>query len=89
MSAPARLAERDELDPRLRDAMWLLPFIPLVGWPLLVWGSSVLYFAWRRRLPERAQALNRQAWRAGAVGLAVNVVGALLLVLLQRIDALK
>jgi hypothetical protein len=61
------------MSPDDRRWPWLVyatVLVPLVGQPLVVFGSSVLYFRWRRRWPREAARLNRHAW----IAVAMNIV---------------
>jgi hypothetical protein len=46
--------------------------VPIVGPVLLVLASSLLYYRWRTRLPNRARWINRHAWIAIALNAATN-----------------
>jgi hypothetical protein len=59
------------------DRMWLwivygLLFVPYVGPVVLVVGSSVLYYSWRKRWPEAAARLNVHAWIAIGINVAAH-----------------
>ena len=47
--------------------------VPVVGQPIVVLGSSFLYFRWRRAWPEEAKRLNRHAWIAVALNIALTL----------------
>ena len=58
-----------------RSWLWLVyatVLVPLVGQPLVVLGSSALYFRWRRAWPMAAGRLNRHAWLAVGLKLALT-----------------
>ena len=62
-----------------RLAPWLavlyaLPLVPYVGGPVLVLGSSAVYYGLRRQHPDLAATLNRHAWYAVALSLLVTGV---------------
>lgn len=68
------------------DRKWLIAvygslLIPFIGPALLVVASSILYYAWRRKEPERARWLNKHAWIAIALNACVNTA---LLLLARR-----
>ena len=48
--------------------------MPLVGQPLVVIGSSILYFRWRRSWPDAAKRINRHAWIAVAMNVALTLL---------------
>ncbi len=61
----------------LPDRRWLglvygSLLVPLVGPLLLALVSSLLYYRWRTRLPDRARWINRHAWIAIALNAATN-----------------
>jgi hypothetical protein len=60
----------DGLDRRWLAAVYGLPLFPF-GPAVVVLGTSILYYVWRKRYPRRASELNRHAWIAIAIGLAV------------------
>ena len=70
------------LHPRLVDAIWVTALIGL--WPVLIVGSSVLYYRWRKADPARAQAVNAVAWKAFWVGIAMNLALSLFIVALNH-----
>jgi hypothetical protein len=58
------------MSPDDRRWLWLVygtVFVPLIGQPLVVVGSSVLYYLWRRKWPKAAFRLNVHAWIAVAL----------------------
>jgi hypothetical protein len=57
-------------DPRWVWLVYATVFVPLIGQPIVVFGSSVLYFKWRRHWPKAASRLNRHAW----IAVALNVL---------------
>jgi hypothetical protein len=64
------------MNPDDRRWLWIVyatVFVPLVGRPLVVLGSSALYFRWRRHWPEAAARLNRHAWIAVALNIALTL----------------
>jgi hypothetical protein len=52
---------------------WLVyttALLPLIGQPIVVLASSLLYFRWRRDWPKEAMRLNRHAW----IAVVLNIV---------------
>jgi len=62
----------DTLDRRWLVAVYASMLVPF-GPALLILGTSVLYYVWRRRFPRRAATLNMHAWIAFALGVALVV----------------
>jgi hypothetical protein len=63
------------MSPDDRRWLWLVygtVFVPLVGQPLVVLASSVLYYRWRRGWPEAAVRLNVHAWIAVALNIGLT-----------------
>ncbi len=63
------------MSPDDRRWLWLvyaMVLVPLVGQPLVVLGSSALYFKWRRTWPREAMRLNLHAWLAVALNIAFS-----------------
>jgi hypothetical protein len=61
------------MSPDDRRWLWFVyatVFVPFVGQPVVVLGSSLLYFRWRHDWPKAAARLNRHAW----VAVALNIV---------------
>jgi hypothetical protein len=48
-------------------------FVPLIGQPIVVLGSSLLYFQWRRGWPDAAKRINRHAWIAVALNIGLTL----------------
>jgi hypothetical protein len=68
-------------DKRWPWIVYSIVLVPVVGQPIVVLGSSFLYFRWRRAWPEAAKRLNRHAWIAVALNIALTLA---LLRLLRR-----
>jgi hypothetical protein len=47
--------------------------VPFIGPAALIVASSVFYYAWRLRDPDRARWLNRHAWAAIGLNVIANV----------------
>jgi hypothetical protein len=62
----------DRLDRRWLIAVYGVPLLPF-GPAVVILGTSLLYYVWRKRHPRRASELNLHAWIAVAVGLAMAV----------------
>jgi hypothetical protein len=67
----------DRLDRRWLIGVYLSPVVPF-GPALLIFGTSILYYAWRGRYPRRAAALNLHAFIAFAMGVAILVARSIL-----------
>jgi len=70
------------LHPQMVTGVWIAALAGL--WPVIIIGSSVYYYKWRKKDPARAQALNAIAWRAFLVGLAVNLAMSLFIATLNH-----
>jgi hypothetical protein len=58
-------------DPRWRWLVYATVFVPLVGQPVVVIASSILYYRWRKKWPREAFWLNVHAWIAVALNIAL------------------
>jgi hypothetical protein len=61
------------------DQRWLLLvygslLVPFVGPALLIMGSSVMYYRWRRERSELARWVNRHAWLAIGLNVALTLL---------------
>ncbi|MDP9001590.1 MAG: hypothetical protein M3O46_15935 [Myxococcota bacterium] len=53
--------------------VYAMVFVPVFGQAIVVFGSSVLYYRWRRRWPDAAKRINRHAWIAVALNVALTI----------------
>lgn len=58
-------------DPRWTWLVYATALFPLIGQPIVVVGSSWLYYRWRQRWPKEAFRLNVHAWIAVALNIAL------------------
>lgn len=58
-------------DPRWKWLVYATMLVPFVGQPVVVLGSSWLYYRWRRAWPREAFWLNVHAWIAVALNIAL------------------
>ena len=58
-------------DPRWPWLVYGTVFVPLVGQPLVVVASSILYYRWRKAWQREAFWLNVHPWIAVALNLAL------------------
>ena len=64
------------MSPDHRRWPWLVyatVFVPLIGQPLVVFASSILYYRWRNRWPKEAFRLNVHAWIAVALNIELTL----------------
>lgn len=64
------MSEDDELSRGWKVAPYAVALVPYGAW-LVVVGSSILYYAWRKDHPQRAAAINLHGWLAWLFGLAL------------------
>jgi hypothetical protein len=55
-------------------AIYLATLVPYAGPPAVILLSSILYYAWRRSKPTAAKQLNRHAWLAWGIAMALSAV---------------
>ena len=60
-------------DPRWVWLVYGIVFVPIIGQGLVIVGSSILYYRWRRHWPEAATRLNWNAWIAIALNIALRL----------------
>ena len=63
------------MTPNDRRWPWIIyatVLVPLIGQPIVVLASSFLYFRWRKAWPRAAMRLNRHAWVAVALNIALT-----------------
>lgn len=65
--------EHDALDRRVLFVVYASAFVPWIGPWILILGTSVLYYVWRRQTPRRAAQLNRHAWIAWSLGMLASL----------------
>jgi hypothetical protein len=58
-------------DPRWRWLVYATALVPVVGQPVVVVASSILYYRWHRKWPREAFWLNVHAWIAVALNIAL------------------
>jgi len=58
-------------DPRLHWLVYATALFPVIGQPIVVVASSVLYYRWRRAWPREAFWLNVHAWIAVALNICL------------------
>ena len=58
-------------DPRWRWLVYATALVPVVGQPVVVVASSILYYRWRRTWPREAFWLNVHAWIAVALNITL------------------
>jgi hypothetical protein len=66
-------AESDKLPGKWIVAIYLAWFVPYVGPLSVILLSSILYYVWRRSRPTTAKQLNRHAWLAFGLAMAISV----------------
>jgi len=60
--------DADRLDTLWYAVIWGSVLVPFVGVWIIIILSSVMYYAWRKQYPKKANAVNRQGWFAWLVG---------------------
>lgn len=76
-----RQAPDDKLEGHWYALVWCSLLIPCVGSWIIVILTSVLYYAWRRDHPEKANTINLHGWLAFLVG---HLIGLFLYLALRR-----
>lgn len=66
--------EGDKLAGKWIVALYLAVFVPYVGGPAVVLLSSTFYYVWRRSKPNTAKQLNRHAWLAWGLAIAISAL---------------
>ncbi len=64
-------SEEDELEDWWKIIIWVSLFIPCIGGWIIVVVSSIMYYVWRDRFPNKASQINRHGWAAWILGQVV------------------
>ncbi len=66
--------DADELETHWVVLIWASLLVPGLGAWTIILVSSIMYYIWRKPLPNKAKKINRHGWAAWFVGNATGVI---------------